>query len=267
MEQTNLLTGNTKTVNRLGYYIAIATAVLCLGTFIIAFLTPPITGPFCIDPCLEYPYEGIESRFPRDYLWMYPAMILNVLFIVLMASINQFSMTGKKVFGQIGFSFALVSGTLLIVNYFLQVSVIQPSLLNGETSGIALLTQYNPHGIFIALEEIAYLMMSLSFFFMAFVFSNTNPLEKAIRWILIISFALTIISLLFFSIVYGVNREYLFEIAIISIDWTVLIVFSILSSIVFRRAMKPILYERLYRQHPLLNCTQNILFIDQKTNP
>jgi hypothetical protein len=29
--------------------------------------------------------------------------------------------------------------------------------MNGETDGLSILTQYNPHGIFIALEEIGYL--------------------------------------------------------------------------------------------------------------
>lgn len=34
--------------------------------------------------------------------------------------------------------------------------------MHGETEGITLLTQYNAHGIFIALEELGYLLMSLS---------------------------------------------------------------------------------------------------------
>ncbi len=36
--------------------------------------------------------------------------------------------------------------------------------MKGEKEGISLLTQFNPHGIFIALKEVGYLLMSLSFF-------------------------------------------------------------------------------------------------------
>jgi hypothetical protein len=41
------------------------------------------------------------------------------------------------------------------------------SLMNGQAQGIALLTQYNPYGVFIVLEELGYLLMSLSFLFLA----------------------------------------------------------------------------------------------------
>ena len=40
--------------------------------------------------------------------------------------------------------------------------------MNGETDGIALLTQYNGHGIFIAMEELGYITMSISFLFSLF---------------------------------------------------------------------------------------------------
>ena len=112
------------------------------------------------------------------------------------------------------------------------------SLVNGETDGIAIITQYNPHGIFIVLEEIGYLMMSVSFLCMAPVFSGTNRLERAIRWIFIISFILTILSLIIISILYGINREYIFEVVVIVTDWTVLIVTGILLSVVFKRAVR-----------------------------
>lgn len=64
-----------------------------------------------------------------------------------------------------GASFALVSAAVLIADYYVQLSVIQPSLTNGETDSVAMLTQYNPHGIFIAVEELGHLALSLSFLF------------------------------------------------------------------------------------------------------
>jgi len=81
-------------------------------------------------------------------------------------------------------------------------------------------------------------MMSVAFLFMAPVFSGTNKLEGAIRWIFITGFVLTIISLIILSILYGINREYRFEVAAIAINWIVLIVSGILLSVVFKRAVR-----------------------------
>ena len=228
----------TNNANLLGFYAAILTTVVTAVTFGIAILTPPLSGPFCVGSCFDYPFTDTISRFPRDFIWMYFAILLTLIYVVLMVCIHHYASDEKKIFSQIGLSFALISATVLIIDYFIQISVIQPSLVNGETDGIAILTQYNPHGLFIALEEIGYLMMSVSFLCMAPVFSGTNRLERAIRWIFIISFILTISSLIILSIVYGINREYLFECVVIVIDWIVLIVSGILLSVVFKRAMR-----------------------------
>ncbi len=224
--------------NLLGFYTAITTSLLTLVTFGIAIFTPPLSGPFCTGSCVEYPFTNIISRFPRDYYWMYPAILLSLIFIVLVVCIHHYAPKEKKVFSQIGLSFALISASVLITDYFIQISVIQPSLLNGETDGIAILTQYNPHGIFIALEEVGYLMMSITFLCIAPVFSGINSLESGIRRIFITSFILTIISLIIFSASYGIHREYRFEVAVITINWIVLIVSGLLLSVLFKRAMR-----------------------------
>lgn len=221
----------------LGFYISILVVVLTVITFGIAILTPPISGANCSDSCIEYPYLDITSRFPRDYLWMYPAMVLTALVVVWMACIHAWTPEGKKVFSQIGLSFVVISAAILIVDYFLQTYVIPSSLDNGETEGIPLLTQYNPHGIFIALEEIGYLMMSVAFLFMAPVFSRADRLERSIRRIFGLSFCLILIAFIAITISYGVNRQDRFEVVVISIDWLVLLANGTLVSIVFRRAM------------------------------
>jgi hypothetical protein len=98
-----------------------------------------------------------------------------------------------------------------------------------------MLTQYNPHGIFIALEELGYIMMSLSFLFVAPVFAGRTRLETWIFWIFILAFVLTLAALVIVTITRGLDRQDNFEIAVISIDWLALVVNGILLSIVFRR--------------------------------
>jgi hypothetical protein len=110
--------------------------------------------------------------------------------------------------------------------------------MNQETDGIALLTQYNAHGIFIVLEELGYLLMSLSFLFLAPVFTNKGRLASVVRWVFIAGFILTMVFLAVISINYGLAREDRFEIADISIDWLVLLINGVLLSLLFRRQLK-----------------------------
>jgi hypothetical protein len=228
----------TKNVAKVGFYAALLTSLLTLVTWSIAFATPPLGGPYCTAGCYYYPYSDIASRFPRDYYWMYPAIVLALVFYILMVSIHYFAPVEKKIYSHIGMSFALIATAPLVIDYFLQVSVIQPSLLLGEADGIALLSQFNAHGVFIVLEEIGFFMMSLSMLFMVPVFAGAARSEKALRWIFIFCFALNVIAFTRYSIFYGLNREYRFEVATISINWLALIPTGILLSFIFRRELK-----------------------------
>ena len=220
--------------NKFGFYASVSTAVLTVVTFVIAVLTPPLSGPFCQNNCFTYPFLDIASRFPRDYIWMYPAILLMLSYIVLSVCIHYFAPAEKKIHSQIGLAFTLISAMILITDYFLQLSVIQPSLLKAETDGVAILTQYNPHGIFIALEDLGYLLMSFSFLFMALVFSGSR-LEKSIKMVFLSGFVLTILSLILISFLYGIHREYRFEVIAISINWLALIISGILLSRLFKK--------------------------------
>jgi hypothetical protein len=220
--------------NSFGFYSSLATVILTVITFTIAVLTPPLSGPFCIGDCVEYPYTNISSRFPRDYYWMYPAMLLNIAFVMFMAGIHQYAAREKKIYSLVALLFGLVSSIILLVDYFVQVSVVQPSLLKGETEGIALISQYNPHGIFIALEELGYTLMIVALFCTVPVFSKRSRLEKAIRTTFYISFILTLLSFVMISVMYGIMREYRFEVVVITINCLTLIISGILLSKLFR---------------------------------
>ncbi len=218
-----------------GFYSAVLMVAFTIITFGIAICTPPISGPFSAVQGTAYPYTDVISRFPRDYYWMYPAMLLMLTYFIFMSFIDQYASGSKKIFSRVSLIFSCMSAFILIVNYFLQVSVIQPSLINGEFDGIALLTQYNPHGIFIAAEEIGYIFMSFSILFLAPVFSERKRIQNAIRWTAILCFALTVISFCLISMIYGIEREYIFEVAVIIIDWIALILLGVFAGILFRQ--------------------------------
>jgi hypothetical protein len=221
-----------------GFYTAIFTVIMTMVTFGFAITAIPISGANCGELCIEYPYLNTLSQFPKDYLWMPLAIILTRSYLALMVSIHVYASSQRKIFSQIGLAFALMATMVLVGDYFVQFSVVPISLMSGETEGITLLTQYNAHGVFIVLEELGYLLMSLSFLFMAPVFVNKNRLESAIRWVFFISFLLTVVALTLISITYGLDRQDRFEVAVISIDWLVLIINGVLLSLVFKRQLK-----------------------------
>ena len=228
----------TATSNRVGLYSAILTALTTLVTFSLAIIAIPNSGAGCRENCFEYPYLNTLSEFPRDYLWMPPAMLLVVFYVILMVSIHAYAAQHKSIYSQIGLSFALIAAGILLSDYFVQFSVVPVSLMNQETDGMALLTQYNAHGIFIVLEELGYLLMSLSFLFLAPVFANRDRLASVVRWVFIAGFVLTMVFLVVISIIYGLDRMDRFEIAVISVNWLVLVLNGILLSVLFRRQLK-----------------------------
>ena len=227
-----------KAANQVGLYSSVLTVVLTIVTFGFAITAIPISGANCLVGCIEYPYLNTVMQFPKDYMWMIPAIVLMSIYLIWMISMHAYAAPSRKIFGQIGLAFALMSTLILISDYFIQFSVVPISLMSGETEGITLLTQYNAHGIFIVLEELGYLLMSLSFLFMAPVFSNSNRLENAVRWVFLIGFILALVALAIFSGIYGLDRQDRFEVTIISIDWLVLIISGILLSRVFKKQLK-----------------------------
>ncbi len=218
---------------RLGFWSAVLTALLAAAAFAVGIATPARSGPFCTSACLAFPYPDVAGFIPSDYLWLGPGLLLALVFVVLMGCIHNSAPNDRKIFSQIGLSFALLYATVMTTNYFIQFSVVIPSLLAGETTNLALYTQYNPHGIFIALEGIGYLMMSLAFLATAAVFS-AGRLERTLRWLFITSFVLALglfirLSWLKYDIV-------AFEVAILTINWVTLIISGGLLSLWFRRA-------------------------------
>jgi len=238
IENCSSLELSTRTSNLVGFYSAILTAVLTFLAFGFAMVAVPISGANCLEGCIKYPYLKTISQYPKDYLWMYLAIVMLLSYLVLMAAVHSYASQQRKIFAQIGLIFSVIAALILLADYFVQFSVVPVSLMSGETDGITLLTQYNPHGVFIALEEVGYLMMSISFLFTALVFVNKNRLDAAIRWIFFMSSVLVIISLILISIYYGLNRQDRFEVIVISISWLVLIINGVLLSIMFGRELK-----------------------------
>jgi len=230
-----------QSVCRLGFWTSILTAVAAAAALGIAVTTAPArSGPFCmvdlVGSCITYPYTDVAKFVPIEYIWMYPALLMALLFVVLVVCIHHYASADKKVFGQIALSFAVISAAAHAINYFIQLAVMQPSLLKGELEELSLFSQYNPHGVFIALEDVGYLMMGVAFLFVAAVFGRREGLERVIRLVFFASSVLAVGSLIVLALIYGSDLEYRYEVVAILVDWIALIVSGALLSVFFKRA-------------------------------
>jgi hypothetical protein len=202
----------------------------------VGIATPARSGPFCATwGCIPAPYTDVAQFIPGDYLWLIPGILLAPIFVMLMASIHAWAPEPQKTFCRIGLAFAVAYAVVISVDYFVQFTVVIPSLQSGETEGLSLFTQYNPHGLFIAGEALGYLMMSVALLWAAPVFA-AGRIERAMRWLFVAGFALAVAAFIGFWLV-G-HDLVAFEVAVLSINWIVLIVSGALLSIVFRRAAR-----------------------------
>ena len=229
-----------KKILKFGFYSSLSLTILTIVTFGFAMIAIPPAGPYCPSNCMNYPYADILSYYPRDYYWMYLSIFQLFAYVIFIVSNHFIAPLEKKLFSFISIVFALISSTVLLIAYFTQFSVVPISMMKGETEGIALITQYNGHGTFIALEELGYITMSISFLFLAPIFSLKKRLEKSIRLILIVPFLLTVLSFILYSIKFGIDRDYRFEVAAITINWLVTIIVGIIISIFIKHKMKTI---------------------------
>ena len=154
-------------------------------------------------------------------------------FLALVAFIHHQASDDKRLFSQISLSFATISVGLLMLDFFIQWTVVLPSTQTGEVSGLYLFTQYNPHGLFVSIESLAYLLMSTSFLALAPLYSG-GGLQRSIQRIFVAGFVLAVCSF----VVLAMARQDIvqFEVLVIMIDWLTLIVTGIMMAILFKRA-------------------------------
>ena len=224
--------------DRTAFWAAILTTTLAAGSFGVAVTTPPRTGPFAAPgSAFTYPYTTAAQFVPRDFLWMYPSLLMMFAFLLLAASLQLRGVGDRKVFGTVGFSLAVSSFTIIAIDYFIQLRTVQPALRQGEFDGLAILSQYNPHGVFIALEELGFLLMGLSFAFLATTLGSSR-LERITRRIFSISSALIVAAFVGMSFYFGWSLEYRFEVAAIFLGWVTLMITGTLLAFAFRHSAR-----------------------------
>jgi len=113
-----------------------------------------------------------------------PSLLLGSSFAVLMISVHYYAPEDKKIWSHAGVIFATIYTVLISINYFVQLTLVVPHLLRGETASIRFLL-FTPFDSFLyCVDILGYSFMSLSTLFAAFVFTGEG-LEKTARRFLI----------------------------------------------------------------------------------
>ncbi|MDP1850823.1 MAG: hypothetical protein Q8K48_00205 [Candidatus Planktophila sp.] len=228
----------TQKFGRTGYLAAILTAALAASSLGVAITTPPRSGPFAApENLIPYPYSGAGKYVPRDFIWMYPALLMMLFYVILFVCLQRRSVGAGRVYGTVGSTLAAVSFGIIGVDYFIQLRTVQPSLLRGETDGLAIISQYNPHGVFIALEELGFLVMGISFGFIAFALGSSK-LERISRRVFLMSAIVIVVAFVGMSLSFGMSLEYRFEVTAIFFAWLTLITTGVLLALDFGRESK-----------------------------
>jgi len=212
---------------RLTFLSSYVLGFITLITFAFALIAIPISGANApSDGGILYPYLETLDQFPRDYIWQYIAMLMICIYLINIVTIRSIVKKEKQIYIQIASTFAIVSSIILLINYFVQVNVVPISLMNKEYEGIALLTQYNPHGIFIAMEELGFTMMAISFGFLVPVFKGKYT--RLISIIYLVALVAAAIGFVYIHTIFGLDKLDRYEVIIITITWIVLILNSII---------------------------------------
>lgn len=226
------------TTLRVAFYASLGLTMLMVMAFAFAMIAIPPSGPNCPENCMGYPFPDILSYYPRDYIWMYLTVFQLLAFVIFIVANHFNAPNERKVFSFIGVVFGTICATVLLTDYWIQIAVVPLSVMKGETEGIPLLTQYNGHGIFIALEELGFTSMSIAFLFLSPVFIGKSRLEKVMRWLYVVPIVSILFAFVFYTVAYGIDRDYRVEVVAIGIDWTITIVVGILSCIFYRRLLR-----------------------------
>ena len=224
-------------VTGLGFWAALLTAGLATASLALGITTPARSGPYCRTGCVTYPYVDAAGYVPRDYLWMYPALLSAVAFIALAVCVFFWVEAEWRAFSAVGTSLAVLAGGVLAIDYAIQLSVMQAGLRTGETAGLSPLSQYNPHGVFIGLEDLGYAVLSLAFVFLGVGLAKASPKPaRAAGWVLSSGGGVTLVLLVLFSAVYRTRLDSRFEVMALLVSWLVFIVAGALLSVTFARA-------------------------------
>jgi hypothetical protein len=166
------------TVYKLGFWSAVLASV-----FSVAYIIGQFAEWFGL--------MGSGGGPENDSTWyglvvlLVPSLFLGISFVVMMGTVHRQAPTDRRIWSQTGLMFAIMYGTLICMNYFVQLTLVAPALYRGDVSESIRPFLFNVFSSFTySVDLLGYSFMSLSTLFAAFVFVGPG-LEKTVRRFLI----------------------------------------------------------------------------------
>jgi len=129
-----------------------------------------------------------DSTWYGLVILLVPSLFLGISFVILMVSVHCQAPAEKRIWSQAGLAFAIMYGTLICMNYFVQLTLVAPALYQGVVSDHVRPFLFNVFNSFTySVDLLGYSFMSVSTLFAAFVFTGPG-LEKTARWFLVSNF-------------------------------------------------------------------------------
>jgi hypothetical protein len=113
-----------------------------------------------------------------------PSLFLGSSFLVLVVCIHQLASPTRSVWSHVAVAFATAYTVLISIVYFVQLTLVAPRLMRGETEGIEMFL-FTPFDSFLyAVDILGYSFMSVATLFAAMVFTGKG-LERIVRLFLL----------------------------------------------------------------------------------
>jgi hypothetical protein len=231
---------------RAGWWAGVLTSVASAAAWILVMVVPgapPRSGANCTGgpgTCLTYPYTDAAAYVPDDFLWMIPAFLLGPLLVVLLNSLLHDALGSHRPSARIALRLASAAAVVLMADYYVQFTTVQASLVRGETGGgLSLLSQYNPHGVFIALEDLGYATMLTALAAASLALPRTTRPERVLRRLLATTGTGGALLFPVLLAVLGRDLDYTYEVLAICVAWFTLLVAGLLAATIFSAAGAP----------------------------
>lgn len=200
------------------FWVATTTALLAVCALALGVTTPPRSGAFCGGTCVPYPYTDVAAFVPRDYWWMYPGLLLALAFVVLTAWLRHRAAPDRAAPATAAVCLAAIGAAVLVVDYGVQLTVVQPALLAGQTDGLSLWSQYNPHGLFIGLENIGYAVLAAAMLSLGIALRGAGS-PVAVGRVFTAAGTLSLTALVAIAATYRADLDVRYEVAGLLVTW------------------------------------------------
>jgi hypothetical protein len=172
---------------RLGFWSALLGALMFV-VYTVSFVTILMVSPlFLWTNFADYVAytERYHTLWPE--LGRLSMLLFSLLFVVLLASLEEYARADEQILVRVSRSFALGLAVLAGSFYFVQISAVRINLQHGDLTGLEQVIQANPYSAFAALNMMGWtFFFGLSSLFIAPIFHG-GRLERMIRWAFLVN--------------------------------------------------------------------------------